>query len=153
MSKSVSKEIYIRREAFLNSNMVKYQKKPKKCDKGRIFGCDEGKTLFRLCCHIRPQKPSQSASRTFSASGYLPQCAGCRTRTGRPVRSPAILSPAHTSAVDGALSLPGQSVGMAMMCFHSQPPAEYGETDDNGMYPAHPKGWPSGCTRSQSVYR
>ncbi|XVV78705.1 hypothetical protein I5Z76_05118 (plasmid) [Escherichia coli] len=42
MSKSVSKEIYIRREAFLNSNPVKYQEKSKKCDKGRIFGCDEG---------------------------------------------------------------------------------------------------------------
>ncbi|AUM10734.1 hypothetical protein CFI09_25850 (plasmid) [Escherichia coli] len=100
MSKSVSKEIYIRREAFLNSNPVKYQEKSKKCDKGRIFGCDEGKTLFRLCCHTRPQKPSQSA--------------GCRTRTGRPVRSPAIPSPAHTSAVHRALSLPGQSAGMAM---------------------------------------
>ena len=90
------------------------------CVRSNIQGYDE---LFRLCCHTRPQKPSQSASRTFSASGYLPQCAGCRTRTGRPVRSPAILSPAHTSAVDGALSLPGQSVGMAMMCFiRNHPP-------------------------------
>ncbi len=26
---------------------------------------------------------------------------------------------------------------MAMMCFHSQPRDEYGETDDTGMYPAH----------------
>ncbi|ESD37223.1 hypothetical protein HMPREF1621_00927, partial [Escherichia coli A25922R] len=54
MSKSVSKEIYIRREAFLNSNPVKYQEKSKKCDKGRIFGCDEGKTLFRLPVMLRP---------------------------------------------------------------------------------------------------
>ena len=153
MSKSVSKEIYIRKEEFLNSNPVKYQDKSKKCDKGRIFGGDEGKTLFRLCCHTRQQKPSQSAFRTFSVSGYLPQCADCRTRTDRPVRSPAILSPAHNSAVDGELSLPGQSVGMAMMCFQSQPSGEYGETDDTGRYPAHLKSWPSGCTRSQSVYR
>ncbi|EFA4346723.1 hypothetical protein E2060_21050 [Escherichia coli] len=54
MSKSVSKEIYIRREAFLNSNPVKYQEKSKKCDKGRIFGCDESKTLFRLPVMLRP---------------------------------------------------------------------------------------------------
>ncbi len=120
------------------------------CVRSNIQGYDE---LFRLCCHTRQQKPSQSAFRTFSVSGYLPQCADCRTRTDRPVRSPTILSPAHTSAVDGELSFPGQSVGMAMMCFHSQPPAEYGETDDIGMYPVHRKGWSSDCTRSQSVYR
>ena len=50
-------------------------------------------------------------------------------------------------------SLPGQSANMAMMCFHSQPPGEYSGTDDTGMYPAHQKGWSSGCTHSQTVYR
>ena len=28
---------------------------------------------------------------------------------------------------------------MAMMCFHSQPRDEYGETDDTGIYPAQPE--------------
>lgn len=51
------------------------------------------------------------------------------------------------------LSLPGQSADMAMMCFHSQPHDEYGETDDTGMYPVHQKDWTSGCTRNQTVYR
>ncbi|GAB8141711.1 hypothetical protein OkiPb00504_11750 [Escherichia coli] len=37
MSKSVSDEIHIRREAFLNSNPVKYKEKTMKCDKGRVF--------------------------------------------------------------------------------------------------------------------
>ncbi len=119
------------------------------CVRSNIQGYDE---LFRLCCHTRQQKPSQSALRTFSVSGYLPQCADCRTRTDHPVRSPAIPSPAHTSAVHGVPSLPGQSSGMEMMCFHSQPHAEYGETDDTGMYPVHRKDWSSGCTRSQTVY-
>ncbi|KAB3084209.1 hypothetical protein F9222_25660 [Escherichia coli] len=54
MSKSVSKKIYIRKEEFLNSNPVKYQEKSKKYDKGRIFGGDEGKTLFRLPVMLRP---------------------------------------------------------------------------------------------------
>lgn len=109
--------------------------------------------LFPSGYRAPPRSWSPPAFRPFSASGHQPQYADCQTRTGRPVQSPVNLPPAHTSAVHGALSLPWQPADMAMMCFHSQPRDEYGETDDTGIYPAHQKDWPSGCTRSQTVYR
>lgn len=52
--KCVSEEIYIRRDAFLNSNPVKYQEKTNECDKGRVLDGEEGKTLFRLPVMLRP---------------------------------------------------------------------------------------------------
>lgn len=91
--------------------------------------------LFLSGYRAPPWSWSPPAFRPFSASGHQPQYADCQTRTGRPVQSPVNLPPAHTSAVHGALSLPWQPADMAMMCFHSQPRDEYGETDDTGMYP------------------
>src|SRR5699024_12083195 len=95
--------------------------------------------LFPSGYRTPPRLWSPPAFRPFSASEYQPQYADCQTRTGRPVQSPVNPPPVHTSAVHGALSLTGQPADMAMMCFHSQPRDEYGETDDTGMYPADRK--------------
>lgn len=86
--------------------------------------------LFPSGYRAPPRSLSPPAFRSVLVSGHQPQYADCQTRTGRPVRSPVTPPPAHTSAVHGALSLPGQPADMAMMCFHSQPRDEYGETDD-----------------------
>ncbi len=95
--------------------------------------------LFPSGYRSLPRTLSPPAFRSFSVSGYQPQCADYQTRTARPVQSPVNRLPAHTSSRSRGTFTSGQSADMAMMYFHSQPSGEYDETDDTGMYPVHRK--------------